>query len=180
VLRHQDRLGADLERAQGGRGVRREERVAGPGREDDDAALLQVPDSAAPDVGLGDLGDVDRGENACLRAQPLEHVLERERVEHGREHPRIVRGRAVHALGRCSHAAVDVPRPHHDRDLYPAPVHLDDLAGDLLDPRQVEPVFLVAHQGLAGELEEHAPEDGPLAARLDPVFLGPDGHSDKA
>ena len=60
VLRHQDRLGADLERPQRGGRVGREERVAGAGREDDDAALLEVPDRAAADVRLGDLAHVER------------------------------------------------------------------------------------------------------------------------
>ena len=55
VLAHQDRLGADLQRTQGRRGVRREERVAGASREDHDAALLQVPDRPPPDVRLGHL-----------------------------------------------------------------------------------------------------------------------------
>ena len=43
----QDRLGADLGRAQRGGGVGREVRVAGAGREDDDAALLEVTDRRA-------------------------------------------------------------------------------------------------------------------------------------
>ena len=60
VLRHQQRVSVDLERAQGRRGIGGEERVAGAGREDHDAPLLQVADRAAADVGLGDLGDRDR------------------------------------------------------------------------------------------------------------------------
>ena len=60
VLRHEDRVGVDLERAQRRRGVGGEERVAGAGGEDHDALLLQVADRAAADVGLGNLGDVDR------------------------------------------------------------------------------------------------------------------------
>src|SRR5262245_24403273 len=55
VLRHEDRVRADLEGAQRRRGVRREERVAGACGEDDDAAFLEVPDRATPDVRLGDL-----------------------------------------------------------------------------------------------------------------------------
>ena len=55
VLGHQDRLGVDLERAQRGGGVGREERVAGAGGEDHDPALLEVAHRAAADVGLGDL-----------------------------------------------------------------------------------------------------------------------------
>ena len=69
VLRHQDRLGADLERAQRGRRVGREERVAGAGREDHDAALLEVADRAAADVRLGDLRDGERGQDARVGAR---------------------------------------------------------------------------------------------------------------
>src|SRR6188474_2896784 len=54
VLRHEDRLGADLERAKRRGGVGREERVPRAGGEDDDALLLQVSDGATPDVRLGD------------------------------------------------------------------------------------------------------------------------------
>ena len=57
VLGHQDDLGVDLGGAQRGGGVGREERVAGAGGEDHDAALLEVAHRAAADVGLGDLGD---------------------------------------------------------------------------------------------------------------------------
>ena len=117
VLGHQDRLGADLERPQRGGRVGGEVRVAGAGREDDDRALLEVPDRPAADVRLGDLGCGQRREDAGVRAAPLERVLEREGVQQGREHPRVVRGRAVHALRGGLHAAVDVPRADHDRDL---------------------------------------------------------------
>ena len=55
VLAHQDRLRADLERAQGGGGVGGEERVAGAGGEDHHPALLQMADRPAADVRLGDL-----------------------------------------------------------------------------------------------------------------------------
>ena len=81
VLRHQDRLGADLERAQRRRGVGREERVAGAGGEDDDAALLEVAHGAAADVRLGDLLHLDRRQHARVGAVPLERLLHRERVE---------------------------------------------------------------------------------------------------
>ncbi len=128
VLRHQDRLGADLERAQRRGRVGGEERVAGAGREDDDPALLEVADRAAADVRLGDLGDRDGRLHARLRAEPLERVLERERVEDGREHPRVVGGRTVHALGRRGHAAVDVPAADDDRELDAGRLDGDDLA----------------------------------------------------
>ena len=127
VLRHQDRLGADLERAQRRGGVGREERVARAGGEDHDALLLEVADRAAPDVRLGDLGDRDRRLHARVHAEPLERVLERQRVQERREHARVVGRRAVHPLGRGRHAAVDVARADDDRELRPGLVHRDDL-----------------------------------------------------
>ena len=68
VLRHQDRLGVDLERAQRRRRVGREVRVAGAGGEDHDAPLLEVADRAPADVRLGDLADVERREDARVGA----------------------------------------------------------------------------------------------------------------
>src|SRR4051812_25942976 len=160
VLRHEDRLGVDLARAQRGGGVGREERVAGAGREDHDAAFLQVAHRAAADVGLGDLADVERRLHARVHLELLERVLELQRVEDDRQHPHVVRGRAVHALGGARDAAVDVPCPQHDRDLDAAVVDALDLLGDLAQALQVGAVLEVAHERLAGQLEQDAPEYG--------------------
>ena len=130
VLGHQDRLGVDLDRPQRGRRVGGEERVAGAGREDDDAPLLEVAHRAAADVGLGDLCDVDRRLHARVDAALLQRVLQRQRVEDGREHAHVVGGRAVHAGRRARHAAVDVARADDDRDLDAAVVDALDLLGD--------------------------------------------------
>jgi hypothetical protein len=81
-------------------------------------------------------------------ALPLERVLEGERVEKRREHPRVVRCRPVHSFRSSSHAAVDVPGADDDRELDSLLLYLDDLPGDRVDPLPVEPVLLVAHQRL--------------------------------
>ena len=128
VLRHQDRLGADLERPQRRGRVGREERVAGAGREDHDATLLEVAHRAPADVGLGDLRDGDRRLHARLRAELLERVLERERVQQRREHAGVVGRRAVHPVGRRRHAAVEVAAADDDRELGAGLAHRDDLA----------------------------------------------------
>ena len=88
----------------------------------------------------------------------LERVLEREAVEQRREHPRVVRGRAVHPLGRGRHAAVDVPGADDDRRLDAERVDSLDLRGDRLDARAVDPVLLAAEERLARELQEDALE----------------------
>ena len=100
VLRHQDRLRPDLERAERRGRVGREVRVAGAGREDHDPPLLEVPDRPAADVRLGDVGDVERRLHARRRAGALERVLESQRVHHGGQHSHVVGGRAVHAFRR--------------------------------------------------------------------------------
>src|SRR3954454_3679 len=160
VLGHEDRLGVDLAGAQRGGGVGREERVPRAGGEDDDAPLLEMAHRAAADVGLGDLADVERGLHARVDVELLERVLELQRVEDDREHPHVVGRRAVHALGRSGDPAVDVARPQHDRDLDAAIVHALDLLGDLAQALEVGAVLEVAHERLARELQQDAPEDG--------------------
>ena len=159
VLRHQDRLGADLERAERCGRVRREVRVPGAGGEDDDAALLEMAHGAPADVRLRDFLHVDRREHARVRAVPLERLLDGERVQHRREHAHVVAGRAVDPLlppppcrGRCC------PPPITSAISEPARTHVRQLGRELVDGAGVEPVLLRAHQSLAGELQENAAE----------------------
>ncbi len=112
---------------QRGGGVGREERVAGARGEDHDPALLEVAHRAPADVRLGDLGDRDRRLHAGLDVLLLERVLERQRVEHRREHPHVVARGAVHAFGGLGEATVDVAAADHDRDLHAAAVDGRDL-----------------------------------------------------
>ena len=51
----EDRLGADLDGAQGSRRIGRKIGIAGAGGKNDHAALLQVADGPAADVRFGDL-----------------------------------------------------------------------------------------------------------------------------
>ena len=128
VLRHQDRLGADLQRPQGSRRIRREERVAGSRGEDDDAPFLEVPHGAPADVRLGYLLHLDRREHTGVGAVPLERLLDGEGVQHRGEHAHVVAGGAVHAFSGGGHPTVDVAAADHDRDLEPAGPHVDELA----------------------------------------------------
>ena len=115
----------------------------------------------AADVGLGQLGHRDRRLHARVHADLLERVLQRQRVEDGREHPHVVGGRAVHPRRRAGHAAVDVAGADDDRDLDAAVVDLLDLLGDGGHALGIGPVLQRAHQGLAGELEQDPLEGRP-------------------
>ena len=170
VLGHQDALRADLERAQRRRRVGREERVAGAAREDHDAPLLEVADGAAPDVRLGHLLHRDGRLHPGRQAELLERVLDRQGVQHRRDHAHVVGRRAVHADGHPLEAAEDVARAHHDGDIDAALVRLVDLARDGRDAHRVDAVGLVAHERLARELQDDA-----LEGRAVRPVVGPDG-----
>src|SRR5690606_22395771 len=115
--RLEQQVGADLDRAQGGARVGGEERVAGAGGEDRDAALLQVPDGATADVVLAHVVDLDRTQHAHARAGLLQRVLHGERVDDGGQHAHLVAGHPVHAAGRQARAAEDVAAADDHADL---------------------------------------------------------------
>ena len=126
--RLEDRLRADLDRAQRGGRIGGEVRVAGPGREDHDPALLEMPHRAAPDVRLGDRVHRDRRLHAAGDADSLERVLERQRVDDGRQHPHVVGRGAVHPGRLVGLAAPDVSAADHDGERDAVGVDLRDLA----------------------------------------------------
>ncbi len=158
VLGHQDRSGVDLQRPQGRRGIGGEKRVAGAGGEDHDPALLQVPHRTAADVGLGDLLDVYRRHHPGVLADLLQRVLERERIEHRRQHAHVVAGSAIHAGGGALQAPVDVAGADDNRHLDRTGADRGHLLGDPFDLRRVGAVITLPHQRLSRELQEDASE----------------------
>src|SRR4029079_7307176 len=106
------------------------------------------------------------GHDARIGALPLQRVLQRERVEERREHPGVVGGRAVHpALWRRREAAVEVPAAHDDGDVDTVAADARYLLRDRLRDVGVDPVLALAHQRLAGELEQDPPEGGNAGPR---------------
>jgi len=146
--------GADLDRAQRARGVGREEGVAGTGREDHDAPLLEVPDRASPDVRLGHRAHLDRGEHARLQARLLERILEGEGVDDRREHAHVVGRRPVHAVGARRHAPEDVAAADHDGNLDAQRRHLTQLPRDPFEHQRIDPVALAPGERLARDLQD--------------------------
>ena len=147
---------AHLASPQRGRGIGREERVAGAGREDHDLALLEVAQRLAADVGLGDLIGAQRRLHARFHALSPQRVLQRERVHERGEHPHVVGGCTVHASSSRSDAPEDVAPADDDRHLDTEPYDLRDLGDDAIDHLAVDPVGVGAHQRLAGQLEQDA------------------------
>ncbi len=75
LCRLQKRVAAHFGGAQGGRRVGSEERVAGAGGEDDDAAFLHMANRPAADVGLAHRLHGDRRQHAGDDAAALERTL---------------------------------------------------------------------------------------------------------
>src|ERR687892_585343 len=132
------------------------------------SAPISSARSAAADVRLRDLRHGDRRLDPRVHAGALERVLERERVQEGRQHSRVVGRRPIHPLGGRRHAAIDVPGPDDDRELGSGLVDGVYLAGDRLDGPGIDPVFPPAEKRLPGELEQD-----PVETRRSPGRNGP-------
>ena len=173
----EDGGGADLGGPQRGGGVGREVGVARTGGEHDHPPLFEVADGAPRDVGLGDLGHRDRGLDARRLPHAFERVLQRERVDDGRQHPHVVGSRPVHAALGAGHAAEDVPAADHYRDLHAQlGVRGGDLFGDALDHGGVDPRARGrVGEHLTGELQHHPVVPGRLPQRVSLRFLSAAG-----
>ena len=86
----------------------------------------------------------------------LERVLQRQRVDHRRQHAHVVGGRAVHAARAGGDAAEDVAAADDDGGLDAHALDFGDVLGDLRRDGRIDAVGLLAHQGFAGEFEEDA------------------------
>src|SRR5690606_5513218 len=70
--RLEEEVRADLDRAQARRGVGREERIAGPGRENDDSTLLEMTNRSAADVLLAHFVDANGRHHPGVQPERLE------------------------------------------------------------------------------------------------------------
>ena len=73
------------------------------------------------------------------------------------EHAHVVALGTVHARSRTLDAAEDVAATHDDGDLDAGIADGLDLLGEPLGHGGVDAKGLLPHEGLAGELEQHAP-----------------------
>ena len=89
--------------------------------------LLEVPDRPQPDVGLGHLGDVDRGLDPGLDAGVFHRITECQGVDDRGEHPHVVGVCAIHPRGCRRKATKDVTAADDDGDLMALGVDRGDL-----------------------------------------------------
>ena len=111
---------------------------------------------AAADVRLGEGAHLDRAQDAGAEPAALEEILQRERVDHGREHAHRVGGGPVHPVGAGRGAADDVSAADDDPQLRSALKPLLDLPGQAPERGGVDSLPLIPGQDLTAQLQEEA------------------------
>ena len=125
VLGEQNRIRADLGRAQHRRCVGRKIRAAAAGAEKHDLALFQMRNGALPRVVLGKGRHLDRRLHAHGNALLFHHIGHGKAVHHGRQHTHVVGARAGHFALTVFHAAPEVAAADDDAHLHAAEVEQD-------------------------------------------------------
>ena len=137
-----------------------EKRIARAGAEDHDLAFFEVLQGLGPHIGLDHLVD-GNGRHHTRRHAFLAHgVGQGQGVHHRRQHAHVVGGGAVHADRAAGHTAKYVAPADNDGNLAAHGRDFLDFAHDAHDGGAVDAVSIVAHQGLARELEQDALERG--------------------
>lgn len=156
VLGQQNGVGVDLRRTEHRAGIRREERVAGAAAEDHDAALLQMADGTAADIGLGDAGHLNGSLHADLNAALLQTVGQSEAVDDRGKHAHLVGAGALHPVAAVLDAAPEIAAADDDAHLHTGfDALLDDVA-DTADHIKIQAAVGVARQGLAADFQKYA------------------------
>ena len=109
---------------------------------------------AAPDVGLADGADRQCRHHPRRHAEHFQCVLHGQRVHHRGQHAHVIPGCAFHSCGRAGHAAKNVAATDDQTGFDPGGDDLPHFAGYRGNHFRVNPVGLLSHQGLTGNLEE--------------------------
>ena len=89
-----------------------------------------------------------------MQLHALQRVLHGQRVHDGGQHAHVIGRDPVDAVRRQPPATEDIAAADHDRDLDPAPAQIGDLGGQPAYHAGVDAVGLLAHEGLAAELQQ--------------------------
>ena len=113
-----------------------------------------MADGAPADEDLGHLANVQRGHCAHLAAGCFDCVLQRQTVDHGRQHAGIVRSRLGHAQFAGQTAAKQVAASDDHTNLDPAAAAFDNLSSDVVQGCGVDAGVALTLQRFAGNLED--------------------------
>jgi hypothetical protein len=100
--------------------------------------------------------DLYRRHDARVDLHGLERILHRQRVHDRREHAHVISGDAIHPGAGETGAAENVASADDYRNLDAEAADLRHFRRDTLDQLGIDPVVGLAHQGLAGKLQQYA------------------------
>jgi len=147
---------ADLDGAQRGSGVRRQEGIARAAGQEDDLPGLQVCDASLRLEGVHHAGDGEGAVMRCRAADLLQAMAKHQRVDDGGEHAGVV-GQYAALAGRAEcRAAHDVAAPDDDGDLGACPAGGGQFRGDEAEGPLVERSRAGAGEHAAAQLQHHA------------------------
>ena len=107
-----------------------------------------MPDGAPADERLGHLVHLDRRLHPGVDALLFQRVLQRQRIDHRREHAHVVGGDAVHLLGLLGDAAKEISPAHDDGDLDIQCAHFGQFGGNFVHAGSVHAETLAGGQCL--------------------------------
>jgi hypothetical protein len=115
----------------------------------------------AADEILADLVDADRRHDPGRHIIALQRALQGQGVHDRRQHAHVVAGHPVHAVLCEPGPAEYVPAPDHDGYFNTQLTRLSDFLGQTLEHGRIDAILGLAHEGLAGEFQQYAPEGRP-------------------
>ena len=141
--------------AESGAAVRRKERIAGTGGEDDHGTRRQKLESLASVEEYADRFHADSGHHHGIDTLLVESVLHGKAVHHGAEHTHSIALGAVHAASRSRNAANEVAAANHERNLHALLDDRRNFACHVGEDNIIDTVALFACKGFATKLEKN-------------------------
>ena len=115
-----------------------------------------MADGPTADEGLGNLGHGDGAQHPGVHPELFKGVLEREGVDHCRQHAHVIAGGPLDALLAALESAKDVSAAHHDHHLDLQFLDLLDLAGHVVNGLGIDAKPGLPAQRFTAEFQQDA------------------------
>ena len=115
---------------------------------------------ATADIGFAHRLHGDGGKNAGGYARLFQGILQGQGVNDGGQHAHVIGRGPFHAIGGARDSPENVPAPHHQGNLDAELVDGGDFSGDAVDGVRIDAVFILAHEGFAGQFQQDTAVSG--------------------
>ena len=115
-----------------------------------------MPDCLAADIRLCNLPHIDGALHPGIYAPFFQRILKRQTIHHRRQHPHIIRRRAIHALRASGEATPNVAAADDHRTVDSFLANRLDLCRNILYHRRIDAKSLFSGQGLSRKLQDYS------------------------